>query len=522
MQGNLAKDQLPELIRSLNHDEESGVLCLSRGNVSKEIYFGKGSMIFACSNYRDDRLGEFLVRNGKMTKTHLELASQKVNDTGLRLGAVMVTMGLMTESEMLARVDDQLRAIIYSVFPWSHGEYCFRPKDNPVASDMARDLATYPIILEGIRRLKDPAIIERALGSLDRIVNCTKDQSSLTGEIQLTPEESYVLSRVDGHVSVADIIAISPIEEERTLQCLYGLLSVGVLELGKKSRELTPSIQTVRVTSPGDAAPSPSGNPPPTGTSDQSPEEQWIRQDIISKFTSLLRGTYYDWLEVRRMANEGEIKKSFRSLIMTYHPDRLCSSDLEDLRGHLEEIISKITTAFEALSDPVARRRYDNSLRTEAPRGEDLSPRTETTSTSKEKGGEDTPKKTAENYYREAKRCFAEGDYHLTSELLDISLRLDPSNPSYHKLQGKALGKNPNWRKDAEEHFQTALEDNPFDVECLVELGEIYEAAGLARKAERMYFRALGLDPENEQLKEKLMQKKQPPKWMSWLKILQH
>jgi hypothetical protein len=66
------------------------------------------------------------------------------------------------------------------------------------------------------------------------------------------------------------------------------------------------------------------------------------------------------------------------------------------------------------------------------------------------------------------------------------------------------------------------LEDSPFDIECLVGLGDIYDAAGLARKAERMYFRALGLDPENEELKEKLMQKKQPPKWMSWLKILQH
>jgi tetratricopeptide (TPR) repeat protein len=142
--------------------------------------------------------------------------------------------------------------------------------------------------------------------------------------------------------------------------------------------------------------------------------------------------------------------------------------------------------------------------------------------TSKKTEPEDDNKNTAEHYYKEAKKHFAQGEYHLTAELLDVSLRLDPANPRYHTLQAKALAKNPNWTKDAEEHFLNVLENDPSDIECLVGLGDLYEAAGLARKAERMYFRALGFDPGNEALREKLLAKKQPPKWMSWLKILQH
>jgi tetratricopeptide (TPR) repeat protein len=296
---------------------------------------------------------------------------------------------------------------------------------------------------------------------------------------------------------------------------------VGVLELGNKSRELIPSKKATPVTSSGEKAPPSYRRDAGTGKPDLSPEEQWIQQDIIARLTALARGTYYDWLEVRRTANDKEIKKSFHSMIKTYHPDRLYSKGLDDLKGSLEEIIAKITRAYDVLSDPVARRRYDNSLRTEAPRGEDRSPRQETTATPKKTDPEDAAKNTAERYYKEAKKHFAECEYHLTAELLDVSLRLDPSNPSYHKLQGKALAKNPNWMKDAEDHFLTVLENDPSDVEGLVGLGDLYEAAGLARKAERMYFRALGLDPGNEELKEKLLAKKQPPKWMSWLKILQ-
>jgi Tfp pilus assembly protein PilF len=480
-------------------------------------------MIFASSDYTADRLGEFLVRNGKMTRTHLDLASQKVKETGLRLGAIMVTMGLMTESEMLARVDEQLRAIIYSLFMWDRGEYSFMPKQTPVATELAMDLPTFSIILEGIRRIHEPAVLLRALGSFDRVVNFTKDPSTLPEAISLRPEESYVLSRVDGQSSIADIVNISPVSEADTLRCLYGLLSVGLLELGNKSQELIPSKKSKEIIGPPESHRPPAQEETPTVKSDLSSEEQWIQQDVMSKYSSMGSGTYYDWLEVRRNAKEDEIKKSFHSMIRTYHPDRLYSRNLQDLKGNLEAIISKITNAYQVLSDPVARRRYDNSLRTEAPRGEDLTPRAASAPVPKKADPAETSKKTAQYYYREAKKRFDIGDYHQTAELMDVPLRLDPKNAYYHKLQAKALAKNPNWSKDAEEHYQVALESDPFDVECLVGLGELYEAAGLVRKSERMFFRALGLDPGNKELKEKLGSKKQQlPKWKSWVKTWWH
>ncbi len=522
MQGSLVEAHLPDLICSLSNDSESGILSLSRDNLNKKIYFGQGSMVFASSNYRPDRLGEYLVRNGKITQTHFDLASEEVAKTGLRLGEVLVKMGLMQEPEMRAGVSDQLRAIIYSLFVWDRGDYCFMPKEKAIAAELAMLLPTYSTILEGIRGIHDPAPIRPALGSLDRVVNFAKDPSTLPGSISLTPEESYIASRVDGQSSVADIINISPVSEAHTLQCLYGLLSVGVLDLGMKSRELAPTKKSPETVPPRDWVPIPANEGAGTATSELSPEERWIHQDIMAKSSALDGGTYYDWLEVGRNANRDEIKKSFHTMIKTYHPDRLCSPRLQDLKRTLEEIISDTTNAYEVLSDPVARKRYDNSLRTEAPRGEDLSPRAFGSPLGGAAQPADPSKKTAEQHYREAKKCFAKGDYHQTAELMDVSLRLDPSNPSFHKLQARTLAKNPNWRRDAEEHFQAALKTNPADIECLIGLGELYKDAGFARKSERMFLRALGWDPENEELKQWLASKKKSPKWRRWLKMRRH
>ena len=78
MQGNLTQNQLPDVIQTLGRDRESGVLQLSRDDVSKRIYFGHGSMVFTRSTVYSDRLGEMLLRKGELTRSNLALASNKM------------------------------------------------------------------------------------------------------------------------------------------------------------------------------------------------------------------------------------------------------------------------------------------------------------------------------------------------------------------------------------------------------------------------------------------------------------
>jgi Flp pilus assembly protein TadD len=503
VQGSLSQEFLPDIICSLNESRETGILSLSRAKVNKRIYFGEGTMIFANSNFRADRLGEFLVRNGKLTKSHLALASKKVKVTGHRLGETFVDMGLMTESEMEVRVAEQILAIIYSVFPWDNGEYRFKDHASPIAEDIALKLPTIPVILEGVRHIKEPEAIRRALGNPKSVVSYARDFSVLPSDCTLTPEESFVLSRVDGQSSIADIISISPLAEEETLRCLYALVSGGFLGLGGKSRDLTPSARRMNLFNPLGQPSKPAKKKTEPETLKLSPEEQWIRDDIVAKRAAVVSGTYYDCLEVRRSADADAIRKAYLTMVKRYHPDRLRSTRLSYLRGDLEEILSKVTEAYKTLSNPVVRRRFDNSLRTEAPRGEDLSPR-EFLSSKPDKHSPTSVEHIAARYHREAKRHFAKGQFHETIELMEEAVRFDPTKAMYHKLLARALAKNPKWRRMAEEHFQAALDASPFDVECLVGLGELYDTAGMTSRAKTMFAQALELDPANEELRRKV------------------
>ncbi len=63
---------------------------------------------------------------------------------------------------------------------------------------------------------------------------------------------------------------------------------------------------------------------------------------------------YYDILEVSNRASHSEIKKSFRSLAMKYHPDK--NKNSEDSKIKFMQIIE----AYEVLSDESTRKNYDN------------------------------------------------------------------------------------------------------------------------------------------------------------------
>jgi TPR repeat protein len=72
--------------------------------------------------------------------------------------------------------------------------------------------------------------------------------------------------------------------------------------------------------------------------------------------------TYYVILEIDESATPEEIKDAYRLLLQVWHPDRFHHRPA--LLSKAEQKTGKINAAFETLSDPVLKQRYDEWLRT--------------------------------------------------------------------------------------------------------------------------------------------------------------
>ena len=298
-QGDLSRDALADIIRELYAQRRSGILHLTQEKISKRIYFRKGSMIFANSDVESDRLGEFLIREGVLDRSSFEAATESMKSTGFRFGRAVVELGIVSGDEMEARVVEQIQSIIYSLFAWDHGGYRFETHENPVDEDIVLNLSTADIILEGTRRIEDPGVVRRILGDHSVVPQHNENPLLLYQKMTLSQSEYFVLSRIDGTSSIGEIFAVSPLDEDETARCLYGLVAAGVVVLPGTAAESHPGFAATE--SPPPPAPTPDAPAPdpiveiPPMDAPPVPETEvasdaWPQDDLVAEAAATVSG----------------------------------------------------------------------------------------------------------------------------------------------------------------------------------------------------------------------------------------
>src|SRR5262245_11623967 len=115
LQGSLAERDVPDLIQSLHERRFTGVLTLTHVGVGRRVIVQEGRLVFGTSSDPDDRMGELLLRHGKISLRQYANASQAVGP-GKRLGGILVEQGLLTPKELVQIVMQQSQHVIYRAF----------------------------------------------------------------------------------------------------------------------------------------------------------------------------------------------------------------------------------------------------------------------------------------------------------------------------------------------------------------------------------------------------------------------
>jgi hypothetical protein len=226
--GRLADHEFADLVREVYSRRWNGLLTLNHMGVEKSVRVQDGRLVFAFSSARDDRLGELLLRRGRIT-LHQYVDASRAMRKGIRLGTILVEQGALDARELVKVVMDHTQEIIYSAFQWTEGLYHFTEGGGSPEPIMLK-LSTPDAILEGIRRIDSWSRIERAVGSMETRYVRARGYEKVLSEMTLSLEKLSILTGLDVEQDVGTICKNSTLSHFEVCRTLWAYRVIGVVQ----------------------------------------------------------------------------------------------------------------------------------------------------------------------------------------------------------------------------------------------------------------------------------------------------
>jgi curved DNA-binding protein CbpA len=475
--GSLAATPLPQVLRRIFLEGLKGTLRLVRQDETRNLFFEKGELRTATSSREGQKIGAFLKRRGWITDKDLAWALETVARQGrARLGKILVERGLVTRAVLDAEMRRLVEEIVFSTFEWNQGDYHFEPSPGILDPDVVLALSTAAIVVEGIRRLPESDVFRQRLGDGKRISILAGDPLSRYQYLPLTPQEAYLLSRVDGILDLDALLKLGGASRAAAAKTLYALVSCGIVEWKGEGSDLASS---------------------------EAPEhlniEVSAQPAVLSPgYAEMVRNTYrridwlthYELLGIDRKATLEQIRKAYFERSRAFHPDLRHRPELADCQKELEQVFARLRAAFEVFSNPRERADYDTSLNAPADLAIDAA---------------SDPKARVEmaaRSFSRARQLIEAKDFHPAVQMLREAIRFVPDNAEYRFCLAQVELQNAKWVEKGLENLMEAARLEPKKLHYLREAARELFAHGRAEEALLFARRAVQVDPsaQNQQL----------------------
>ncbi len=486
IRGSLKEASVPDVLQLLALGQKTGCLSIiDRSNIA-HVYFDRGDICYASIVNRRDRLGDILVKNGKLTQEQLNRAIEaQAKQRDKRLGELLIEQGAITREDLEHFMRIQIEEAVYFLFTWTQGTFNFEADVVPERQDVLVSINPQSLLLEGARRVDEWGLIAKKIPSLNLIFSVDQERVK-TALKELTEAQKRIAPLLDGTRDVAQVIEDSGLGEFEVGKALYGLITAGLAHRSGKSQAK-----------------------PALGTADSRVEEHrnlglaFYQTGMLDEAAREFRRVaelrpaesgahFYLGLVALRQARWEEAAEHFSEALSSGGPSAAVLYNLGlsyEHAGRFEEAVRTYRRAAEAAPDEP---RVLTGWGVAALRRGDYGEAIEVLDRARKAAGGGTM--SAIWYWARSLSAGATGSLEQAEALLREALQHYPDEVVLRNNLGALLELRDD-TEQAAELLQAALADQPSLPQLSKNLGDLYYRSGRYEEAWEAYQRAVRLDP---------------------------
>ena len=222
----------PRIIAYFSLLGENGTLTLEGGKITKSIFFSEGKPVAVLGLVRNERLGQILLKKGKIDEATFETAVNSAIKTGKRIGEVLLEMEAISPHELYQTIVEQTEEKILEIFSWETGNYHFTPHTPEAIDELGMDINIPTLILKGISEHWGADAIEAEFKDFHKMA-----LYPVTGGFEFaqskwnSPKMKRILGKINGKRTLSQIIAASNIDPFEAMQILFTLMVIEAVVL---------------------------------------------------------------------------------------------------------------------------------------------------------------------------------------------------------------------------------------------------------------------------------------------------
>ncbi|MEM7247892.1 MAG: DnaJ domain-containing protein [Acidobacteriota bacterium] len=501
-QGSLGPGGAAELLVELWKQGRTGLLELDAGGVQRRFVLRDGELVYVTSSERREKLAIALVSRGLVSKDVMV----ECNRAGGDLRAALAEKGGLPASDHDSVLRQLISEAVSRVFPEQEGEFSLVDRES---LDLPGILANNPMVpcFWRAARALEPDACRSLLGQDSAAVNRVGGDDLLTELADMSPADGFLLSRVDGLTSVAELLMQCPTGGDHALSLLAGWTCVGLVEPTGRAKLTLPKPAPGTARPKARPKPKPAiKKPAPAPLVEAEPEPEPVEavtdghplpsesEDPLAAARELqdqlVEADHYQVLGIESDADDGTVRRAYYRLARGCHPDRFGKDLAGDDRHVVELLFAQVSDAFAVLSDPKQREEYDQRL--------------EEGNVVEEEEGPQDPREIARDSYQKGRTLLNVGERERALVFFEHCVEMEQDNWEYRMSLARCLMADTRSRRKAESHLREAIRIDETKAESYYLLGLVYKSAGVKGKAVAEFRKGLSWDATHDGIRKEL------------------